>query len=96
MGKKHPYYGENMGINFPDFLHTMSFVEFSCTVGKLWGNPYISHMLKCIIGWELDRKKHPYYGKSMSINFPDFPYIMGFVAFSRTVGNLWETHAFPI
>ena len=34
-------------------------------------------------------KKHPYHGKSMSISFPDFPHIMGFVAFSRTVGNSW-------
>ena len=33
--------------------------------------------------------KHPYYGKSMSINFPDFPHTMDFVAFPRTVGNLW-------
>ena len=33
-------------------------------------------------------KKHPCYGKSMSINFPDFSHTMGFVAFSRTVGNL--------
>ena len=42
------------------------------------------------------RKKHPYYGKSMIIDFPEFSHTMGFVAFSRTVGNLWETHAFPI
>ena len=34
-------------------------------------------------------KKHPYYGKSVSIKFPGFPHTMGFVAFSRTVGNLW-------
>ena len=34
-------------------------------------------------------KKHPYYGKSVGINFPDFPHAMGFVAFSRIVGNLW-------
>ena len=35
-------------------------------------------------------KKHPYYGKSMIIDFPDFPLTMGFVAFSRTVENLWR------
>ena len=40
-------------------------------------------------------KKHPCYGKSMSINFPDFPHI-GFVAFSRAVGIYGENHAFPI
>ena len=27
-------------------------------------------------------KKHPYYGKSMSTNFPGSPHTMGFVAFS--------------
>ena len=35
-------------------------------------------------------KKHPYHGKSMSTNFPDFPHIVDFVAFSHAVGNLWE------
>ena len=35
-------------------------------------------------------EKHPYYRKSMSISFPDFPNAMSFLAFSRTVGNLWE------
>ena len=34
-------------------------------------------------------KKHPYYGKSMVIEVPDFPSTMGFVAFSLAVGNLW-------
>ena len=32
-------------------------------------------------------KEHPYYGKSMSTNFPDSPHTIGFVAFFRTVGN---------
>ena len=35
-------------------------------------------------------KKQPYYGKSMSNNFPDFPHIIGFVTFSCAVGNLWR------
>ena len=40
-------------------------------------------------------KKQPYYGKSMSINFPDFVHtMMGFVV------QLWdiygEIHAFPL
>ena len=34
-------------------------------------------------------KKHPYYGKSMIIDFPVFPHTMGFVAFPRTVESLW-------
>ena len=147
MGKKHPYYGKSMSINFPDFPYIMGFVAFSRTVGNLWGNPCIFHMLKYTIGWELGGqkhqrhgksmiivwlsisqtfpipwvlfnfpvlweiyrethafpicyfpsipydgnlmgKKHPYYGKSMSINFPDFSHTMGFAAFSRTVENL--------
>ena len=46
-------------------------------------------MIKYTIRWELDGKKHSYYGKSMSISFPDFPHTMGFVAFSGTVGNIW-------
>ena len=34
-------------------------------------------------------KNHPYYGKSMSTNFPGSPHTMGFVAFSRTMRNWW-------
>ena len=41
-------------------------------------------------------KKHPCYGKSMIIDFPDFPHTMGFVAFSRTVEIYRKTHTFPI
>ena len=36
------------------------------------------------------RKRHPYYGKSMSTIFPGPPHTMGFVAFSPTKGNWWE------
>ena len=59
MGKKHPYYGKSMIVDFPDFPHTTGFVPFSRTVWSLWGNPYISHMLKYTIGWESDGKKAP-------------------------------------
>ena len=48
-GKKHPYYGKSMSINFPDFRHTMIFVAFSRTVVNLWGNPCISHMMTLVI-----------------------------------------------
>ena len=89
MGKKQPYYGKSMSINFPDISHTMGFAAFSCTVGNLWGDPCVFHMLKYTIGWELDGKKHLYYGKSMTITFPDFPHTMGFVALFRNVRNLW-------
>ena len=92
MGKKHPYYGKSMSINFPDFPYTMGFVAFSRTVRNLWGNPCIFHMLKYTIGWELDGKKAPTpwekYGYRMVIDFSDFPHTMGFVQFSCTVGNL--------
>ena len=36
------------------------------------------------------KKTNPYYGKSMSINFPELPQAMGFIAFSCTVRNVWE------
>ena len=45
MGKKHPYYGKSITIDFPDFLHTMGFVVFFRTEENIWGNPCISHML---------------------------------------------------
>ena len=96
MEKKHPYYGKSIIIDFPDFPHTTGFVAFSCTLGNLWGNPCISHMLKYTKGWESDgEKKHPYYGKSLSINFPDVPHTVGFVAFSRKCkckGNPYISH----
>ena len=48
MGKKHPYYGKSMIIDFPDFPHTMGFVAFSRTVENLWGNPCTSHMMTSV------------------------------------------------
>ena len=35
-------------------------------------------------------KKHPYYGKSMSSNFPGPLHTIGFVAFFHTMGNSGE------
>ena len=97
MGKNHPYYRKNMSTNFAGSPHAMGFVTFSHTMGNRWGNPCISHMMKYTIGWESDGKKYPYYGKSMSTNFPGFPHTMGFVAFFSV---LWEIdgkiHAFPM
>ena len=51
--------GKSMSISFLDFPHTMGFEAFSCAAENLWGSPYISHMLKYTIGWELDGKKAP-------------------------------------
>ena len=57
-----------------------------------WENPCIFHAMKYIIGWESNRKKHPYYGKSMSTNFPGSPHTMGFAEY------YWEpiSQSFPI
>ena len=70
MGKKHPYHGKGKIIDFRDFPHTMSFVKFSRTVVNLWGNPYISHMLKYTIGSEWDGKKAPILWEKYDYRFP--------------------------
>ena len=89
MEKTNPYYEKEMSINSPNFRYAMAFVAFSCTVGNVWGNPYISRMTRYTIGWDSVGNKHPYYGKSISINFTHLPHTMRFVAFSCTVGNVW-------
>ena len=78
MGKKHPCYGKSMVIDFPDFPHTMGFVAFSCTVGNLWENPCISHMLKYSIGWESTGKKAPILWENYGYRFPRFSRYHGF------------------
>ena len=78
MGKKHPYYGKSMSINFPDFPYIMGFVAFSRTVGNLWGNPCISHMLKYTIGWESDEKEAPILWKTYGYRFPRLSPYHGF------------------
>ena len=35
-------------------------------------------------------KKHSYYGKSLVANFPGFPHMMNFAAFSHIMGKWWE------
>ena len=76
--KKHPYYRKSMSISFPDFPHTMGFVAFSLTVGNLWGNPYLSHMMKYTIGWELDGKKAPMLWEKYGYRFPGLSSYHGF------------------
>ena len=85
MGKRHPYYEKSMSIDFPDFPHTMGFVAFSCNVENLWRNPYISHMLKYNIGWELDGKKAPMLWEKYGYGFPRLSPYHGLC----TVENLW-------
>ena len=81
---------------FPRFSPTMSFFAFSRTMRNWWGNPCISHMTKYAIGWNLMGKKHPYYGKSTSINFPDFPIPWVLLHFPVLWEIYEETHALPI
>ena len=68
----------------------MGLAVFSHVMGNWWQSPCIFHVMKYTIGWESNRKKHPYYGKSMSTNFPGSPYTMGFVALSCTMGYWWR------
>ena len=89
MGKNHPCYAKSVSTNFPASPHTMGFVAFSRAMENWWGNLCISQMLKYTIKWESYGKNHPYNGKSVSMNFPGSPHMMGFVAFSRTMKNWW-------
>ena len=47
------------------------------------------------IWWSIQKERnrmgtnHPYYGKSVSTNFPGSPNTKGFVAFSHTIKNWW-------
>ena len=78
MGKKHPYYGKIMSISSLDFPHTMGFVAFFRTMGNLWGNPYIYHMLKYTMGWEWDGKKAPVLWENYDYRFPRLSPYHGF------------------
>ena len=79
MGKRHSYYGKSMSIDFPDFPHTMGFVAFSRNVeNNLWGYPYISHMLKYNIGWELDVQKALMLWEEYGYGFPRLSPYHGF------------------
>ena len=95
-GKKRPYYGKSMSTKFPDFLHTISFVAFSHTVGNLWRNSCISHMLKYTRGWESNWKKSTHtMGKvwvSISQTFPIPLVLLYFPVLWEIYG---ETHTIP-
>ena len=97
MGKKHPYYGKSMRINFPDFSHTMGFVAFSHTVGNLWENPCISRMMKYTIGWESDGKKAPILWEKYEYQFPRLSPIPWVLFHFSVLEKIYEeTHTFPI
>ena len=57
--------------------------------------------MKYAIRWESDGKNHPYYEKSMSINFPGSPHTMDFLGYSReTISQAflipWVWLSFPM
>ena len=57
--------------------------------------------MKYDLGWEYNRKNNPYYGKSMSNNFPGSPHTMGFVEYSwepisQALPILWVLLSFPM
>ena len=45
--------------------------------------------MKYTIKWQSNGKRHPHYGKSKSTSFLGSPHMMGFAAFSFTMGNWW-------
>ena len=84
MEEKCPFVREKMGTNFLGSPNSMDFAKFSHAMENWWGNPCISHIIKYTIECESNWEKAPYYGKSMSTNFPVSPHSMGFV------GYYWE------
>ena len=58
-------------------------------MGNWWEKPCIFHGVRDTIGWESDQKKCPYFGESMSANFPGSLSLMDFAAFSNAMGNWW-------
>ena len=94
--KKTPILWEKYHYRFPRFSPYHGFCCIFLYSGKFMGKPmhfpYAEVYQGMGIGWE---KKHPYYGKSLSINFPDVPHTVGFVAFSRKCkckGNPYISH----
>ena len=59
VGKKNPYYGKSMNINFLDFPYTVGFVAFTHSMRYWCENQRISHVVKYTIEWELYGKKDP-------------------------------------
>ena len=87
------YFGESVQINFPSYLNSMGFAAFSYAMENWWGNQCISHTMEDTTGWESNGKKDSYFGNCMGTNFPCFPQLMGFTAFSHAIGNYEKTHA---
>ena len=77
-GKKAPILWEKYEYQFPRLSPYHGFVAFSGAVGNLWGNPYISHMLKYTLGGESDGKKVPILWENYEYQFPRFSPYHGF------------------
>ena len=81
-----------LGKNGYQYPRLFQFDGFHCIFpcyGKLMGKPiYFTYYEVYHRMW----KKHPYYGKSMSTNFPGFPQTVGFVGYFRET----TSQTFPI
>ena len=77
-GENSPILWESVSTNFPGPPHTKGFVAFSRTMRNWWGNPWISHMLKYTIEWELDGKKAPMLWEKYDYQFPRLSPYRGF------------------
>ena len=84
--KNHPYYGKVWEPISEAFLIQWGLLHFP----MLWEIDEKIHVFPmwCSIPW-YGNKTAPCYGKSTSTNFPGYPYTIGFVAFSRAMGNWW-------
>ena len=82
-------------INFSGFSHSIGLrlASISHVLGNWQENPCISHMMKYTIGWDSNEKKHPYYGKSMTTNFPGFRRTMGFLGYYQK--SIFQTFPTP-
>ena len=90
MEKKNPYYKKSMSL-IPRFSPYDGFCCIFLCYWKLMEKPMhfpfdeVYHRMGII--W---KKKHTYFRKIMTTNFPGSFHRMGFVAFSLAMGNLWE------
>ena len=75
-GKKYPYFGESVGTNFPGSLKLMDFATFFNAMGNWWGNLSIPIWWSILQDGNLVGEMHLCYRKSMSTNFPGFPWVL--------------------
>ena len=91
-GKKAPILWEKYEYQFPRLSLHHGFCCIFPYCGKFMGKPmhfpYAEVYHRMGIGWAKAPTPWETYGYCMVIDFSDFPHTMGFVQFSRTVGNL--------